>query len=105
MLIVNPDDMGFLEKIVPRAETTAKGGTGGEMGLQPQAGDPFAVEIKAFLSPLGFPCQATPISYVSNKAGRQCVVVMAGGHGSLGVKMSDTLVMYALPEGTAVAKK
>jgi quinoprotein glucose dehydrogenase len=190
LLIVNPDYMGFLEKLVPRAETTAKGGTGGEMGLQPQTGVPFAVEIKAFLSPLGFPCQAppwgyvaavdlrtmkkvwmhkngttrdsgpvpiplplgvpslggmvttgggvtflsstldyyirgydvsngkviwkarlpaggqaTPMSYVSNKSGRQFVVVMAGGHGSLGTKMSDTLVAYALPEGTAVAKK
>ncbi|MEG1324219.1 MAG: membrane-bound PQQ-dependent dehydrogenase, glucose/quinate/shikimate family, partial [Janthinobacterium sp.] len=177
LLIVNPDYMGFLEKLVPRAETTAKGGTGGEMGLQPQTGVPFAVEIKAFLSPLGFPCQAppwgyvaavdlrtmkkvwmhkngttrdsgpvpiplplgvpslggmvttgggvtflsstldyyirgydvsngkvlwkarlpaggqaTPMSYVSNKSGRQFVVVMAGGHGSLGTKMSDTLV-------------
>ncbi|MDO8070177.1 membrane-bound PQQ-dependent dehydrogenase, glucose/quinate/shikimate family [Janthinobacterium sp. SUN176] len=190
LLIVNPDYMGFLEKLVPRAETTAKGGTGGEMGLQPQTGVPFAVEIKAFLSPLGFPCQAppwgyvaavdlrtmkkvwmhkngttrdsgpvpiplplgvpslggmvttgggvtflsstldyyirgydvsngkviwkarlpaggqaTPMSYVSNKSGRQFVVVMAGGHGSLGTKMSDTLVAYALPEGTAVTKK
>ncbi|WP_230517712.1 MULTISPECIES: membrane-bound PQQ-dependent dehydrogenase, glucose/quinate/shikimate family [unclassified Janthinobacterium] len=190
LLIVNPDYMGFLEKLVPRAETTAKGGTGGEMGLQPQTGVPFAVEIKAFLSPLGFPCQAppwgyvaavdlrtmkkvwmhkngttrdsgpvpiplplgvpslggmvttgggvtflsstldyyirgydvsngkviwkarlpaggqaTPMSYVSNKSGRQFVVVMAGGHGSLGTKMSDTLVAYALPEGAAVAKK
>ncbi len=186
LLIVNPDYMGFLEKLVPRAETTAKGGTGGEMGLQPQTGVPFAVEIKAFLSPLGFPCQAppwgyvaavdlrtmkkvwmhkngttrdsgpvpiplplgvpslggmvttgggvtflsstldyyirgydvsngkviwkarlpaggqaTPMSYVSNKSGRQFVVVMAGGHGSLGTKMGDTLVAYALPEGTA----
>ena len=190
LLIVNPDYMGFLEKLVPRAETTAKGGTGGEMGLQPQTGVPFAVEIKAFLSPLGVPCQAppwgyvaavdlrtmkkvwmhkngttrdsgpvpiplplgvpslggmvttgggvtflsstldyyirgydvsngkviwkarlpaggqaTPMSYVSNKSGRQFVVVMAGGHGSLGTKMSDTLVAYALPEGAAAPKK
>ncbi|WP_353850545.1 membrane-bound PQQ-dependent dehydrogenase, glucose/quinate/shikimate family [Janthinobacterium sp.] len=65
LLIVNPDYMGFLEKLVPRAETTAKGGTGGEMGLQPQTGVPFAVEIKAFLSPLGFPCQAPPWGYVA----------------------------------------
>ena len=190
LLIVNPDYMGFLEKLVPRAETTAKGGTGGEMGLQPQTGVPFAVEIKAFLSPLGFPCQAppwgyvaavdlrtmkkvwmhkngttrdsgpvpiplplgvpslggmvttgggvtflsstldyyirgydvsngkviwkarlpaggqaTPMSYVSNKTGRQFVVVMAGGHGSLGTKMGDTLVAYALPEGTPQKQK
>ena len=41
--------------------------------------------------------QATPMSYVSDKTGRQFVVVMAGGHGSLGTKMGDSLVAYALP--------
>jgi len=42
--------------------------------------------------------QATPMSYVSDKSGRQYVVVMAGGHGSLGSRMGDSLVAYALPE-------
>jgi quinoprotein glucose dehydrogenase len=186
LLIVNPDYMGFLERLVPRAQTNAKGGSGGEMGLQPQSGTPFAVEIKAFLSPLGFPCQAppwgyvaavdlrtmkkvwmhkngttrdsapvpialplgvpslggmattgggvaflssaldyyirgydvsngkvvwkarlpaggqaTPMSYVSDKTGTQYVVAMAGGHGSLGTKMGDELVAFALPGGAA----
>ncbi|TPG46185.1 glucose/quinate/shikimate family membrane-bound PQQ-dependent dehydrogenase [Rhodanobacter glycinis] len=41
--------------------------------------------------------QATPMSYVSDRSGRQFVVVMAGGHGSLGTKMGDSLVAYALP--------
>jgi quinoprotein glucose dehydrogenase len=27
------------------------------------------------------------------------VVTMAGGHGSLGTKMGDYLIAYALPEG------
>jgi quinoprotein glucose dehydrogenase len=45
--------------------------------------------------------QATPMSYVSDKSGRQFVVVMAGGHGSLGTHMGDSLVAYALPEGVA----
>jgi quinoprotein glucose dehydrogenase len=45
--------------------------------------------------------QATPMSYVSGRSGRQYVVVMAGGHGSLGTKMGDSLVAYALPRGTA----
>ncbi|WP_353850543.1 hypothetical protein [Janthinobacterium sp.] len=49
--------------------------------------------------------QATPMSYVSDKTGKQYVVVMAGGHGSLGTKMGDSLVAFALPEGTAGAKK
>ncbi|WP_426078942.1 membrane-bound PQQ-dependent dehydrogenase, glucose/quinate/shikimate family [Janthinobacterium sp. PSPC3-1] len=189
LLLLNPDYMGFLEKLVPRAQATAKGGTGTEMGLQPQTGTPFAVEIKPFLSPLGFPCQAppwgyvaavdlrtmkkvwmhkngttmdsapvpiplplgvpslggmsttgggvaflsstldyyirgydvrngkvvwkarlpfggqaTPMSYVSDKTGKQYVVVMAGGHGSLGTKMGDTLIAYALPEGADKTK-
>ena len=183
LLLVNPDYMGFLERLVPRAQANAKGGTGTEMGLQPQTGVPFAVEIKPFLSPLGFPCQAppwgyiaavdlrtmkkvwmhkngttrdsapvpialplgvpslggmsttgggvaflsstldyyirgydvrngktvwkarlpaggqaTPMSYVSDKTGKQYVVVMAGGHGSLGTKMGDSLVAFALPD-------
>ena len=41
--------------------------------------------------------QATPMSYVSDRTGRQFVVVMAGGHGSLGTDMGDSLVAYALP--------
>ena len=190
LLLVNPDYMGFLERLVPRAQANAKGGTGSEMGLQPQTGVPFAVEIKPFLSPLGFPCQAppwgyiaavdlrtmkkvwmhkngttrdsapvpialplgvpslggisttgggvaflsstldyyirgydvrngktvwkarlpaggqaTPMSYVSDKTGKQYVVVMAGGHGSLGTKMGDSLVAFALPDEAVEKKK
>jgi quinoprotein glucose dehydrogenase len=41
--------------------------------------------------------QAIPMSYVSDKTGRQYVVLMAGGHGSLGTKMGDSLIAYALP--------
>jgi quinoprotein glucose dehydrogenase len=41
--------------------------------------------------------QATPMSYVSDKTGRQYVVIMAGGHGALGTKPGDALVAYALP--------
>ena len=47
--------------------------------------------------------QATPMSYVSDKSGRQYVVVMAGGHGSLGTKMGDSLMAYALPAGPDIA--
>ncbi|TCW33763.1 glucose/quinate/shikimate family membrane-bound PQQ-dependent dehydrogenase [Gulbenkiania mobilis] len=43
--------------------------------------------------------QATPMSYVSERTGRQYVVVMAGGHGSLGTKLGDSLIAYALPAG------
>ncbi|QDG69589.1 membrane-bound PQQ-dependent dehydrogenase, glucose/quinate/shikimate family [Janthinobacterium tructae] len=190
LLLVNPDYMGFLERLVPRAQANAQGGTGSEMGLQPQTGVPFAVEIKPFLSPLGFPCQAppwgyiaavdlrtmkkvwmhkngttrdsapvpialplgvpslggmsttgggvaflsstldytirgydvrngktvwkarlpaggqaTPMSYISDRTGKQYVVVMAGGHGSLGTKMGDSLVAFALPDEAVEKKK
>jgi quinoprotein glucose dehydrogenase len=47
--------------------------------------------------------QATPMTYVSEKTGRQYVVVMAGGHGSLGTKLGDSLVAYALPPSKAPA--
>lgn len=188
LLIVNPDFMGFLERLVPRDKADVKGGSGTEMGLQPQTGTPFAVEIKPFLSPLGFPCQAppwgyvaavdlktmkkvwmhkngttrdsapvpialplgvpslggmattgggvaflastldyyirgydvsngkvvfkarlpaggqaSPMSYVSDKTGKQYVVVMAGGHGSLGTRMGDEMVAFALPDGALPA--
>jgi len=38
------------------------------------------------------------MSYVSDQTGRQYVVIMAGGHGSLGTKMGDALIAYALPK-------
>ncbi|WP_277372787.1 membrane-bound PQQ-dependent dehydrogenase, glucose/quinate/shikimate family [Pseudomonas sp. AA-38] len=42
--------------------------------------------------------QATPISYVSGKTGKQYVVVMAGGHGSFGTRMGDSLVAWTLED-------
>jgi quinoprotein glucose dehydrogenase len=41
--------------------------------------------------------QATPMSYWSEQSDRQFVVVMAGGHGSLGTQIGDSLMAYALP--------
>jgi quinoprotein glucose dehydrogenase len=38
---------------------------GGHAGVNPQAGTPFAVELKPFLSPLNIPCQAPPWGYVA----------------------------------------
>ena len=42
--------------------------------------------------------QATPMSYRSAASGRQFVVVVAGGHGSLGTKLGDNVIAYALPK-------
>jgi quinoprotein glucose dehydrogenase len=40
--------------------------------------------------------QATPMTYEAAD-GRQFVVVVAGGHGSLGTKPGDSVIAYALP--------
>jgi quinoprotein glucose dehydrogenase len=42
------------------------------------------------------PAQSTPMSYTI--AGRQFVVIAAGGHGAFGTPISDALVAYALPK-------
>lgn len=44
--------------------------------------------------------QATPMTYRLRKDGRQYVVIAAGGHRFLGTTVGDTLVAYALPEGS-----
>ncbi|MGE4340007.1 MAG: membrane-bound PQQ-dependent dehydrogenase, glucose/quinate/shikimate family, partial [Pigmentiphaga sp.] len=40
--------------------------------------------------------QSTPMTYRS-RSGRQMVVVVAGGHGSLGTRAGDSVIAYALP--------
>ena len=42
--------------------------------------------------------QATPMSYVSERTGRQYVVIAAGGHAGLQTQEGDYLMAYALPE-------
>jgi quinoprotein glucose dehydrogenase len=41
--------------------------------------------------------QATPMTYRSNKTGRQFVVIAAGGHVPLGTQRGDYVVAFALP--------
>jgi quinoprotein glucose dehydrogenase len=41
--------------------------------------------------------QSTPMSY-ADSSGRQIVLVVAGGHGSLGTKTGDYVIAYALPK-------
>lgn len=187
--LMNPMALPFVSKLIPRGPNNplwpkeGATGSGTEMGIQPQYGVPYGVEINAFLSPLGLPCkapawgyvagvdlkthevvwrkrigtvrdslkgiqlppmkigvpmlggpistagnlmfiagtqdnylraydvtngdllwqarlpaggQATPMTYESK--GKQYVVIMAGGHGSFGTKMGDSLIAYALPD-------
>jgi len=42
--------------------------------------------------------QATPMTYVSEKSGRQFVIVAAGGHRGLGTTYGDSVVAFALPD-------
>lgn len=42
--------------------------------------------------------QATPMTYWSDASSRQFVVVVAGGHGSIGTKAGDSIIAYALPK-------
>jgi quinoprotein glucose dehydrogenase len=42
--------------------------------------------------------QATPMTYKSSKSGRQFLIVVAGGHGSLPTKPGDSVIAYALPK-------
>lgn len=47
--------------------------------------------------------QATPMTYRSPASGRQFVIAVAGGHGSLGTKQGDSIIAYALPRGRPAA--
>lgn len=42
--------------------------------------------------------QATPMTYWSDESGRQFVIVVAGGHGTLGTRLGDAIIAYALPK-------
>ncbi len=42
--------------------------------------------------------QAAPMSYVSERTGKQYVVIAAGGHQILGTKLGDHVVAFALPK-------
>jgi quinoprotein glucose dehydrogenase len=43
------------------------------------------------------PAQATPMTYSLRRGGKQFVVIAAGGHGKLPIKLGDSLVAFALP--------
>ncbi|MGH8145658.1 MAG: membrane-bound PQQ-dependent dehydrogenase, glucose/quinate/shikimate family [Rhodanobacteraceae bacterium] len=47
--------------------------------------------------------QATPMTYKVN--GRQYIAIAAGGHGGLGTKTGDDIMVYALPQNTAARSR
>ncbi|MGF6495728.1 quinoprotein glucose dehydrogenase [Luteibacter sp. 621] len=185
LLLANPSYMAFQSKLIPKEQlahmevTAPKSET---EGIKKAEGIPYAIELSAFLSPLGIPCQAPPWGYVAgvdlrtgktlwkhrngtivdsaplpipmplgvpsmggmvttaggvtflsgtlddyvraydvrtgrklwearlpaggqatpmsyaDSTGRQYVLVVAGGHGSLGTKQGDWVIAYALPK-------
>ncbi len=42
--------------------------------------------------------QATPMTYRLDPAGKQYVVICAGGHGKMGTKLGDYVIAFALPD-------
>lgn len=181
MVFSTPAYLAFTAKLIPREDAETTYVSEQEPFLNENFGSPFAVELKAFVSPIGLPCtappwgyvagadlrtgkthwlrkngtvrdrspiplpfkmgvpslggpmltaggvaflsgtldyylraydvstgrelwkarlpaggQATPMTYES-RSGRQMVVVVAGGHGSLGTKAGDSVIAYALP--------
>jgi quinoprotein glucose dehydrogenase len=185
LMLLNPSYMAFQSRLIAKEKLAqmelgpAKSET---EGVKMAKGIPYAIELKAFLSPLGIPCQAPPWGYVAgvdlrtgktmwrhkngtivdsaplpipmplgvpsmggmvttaggvtflsgtldnyirgydvrtgrklwearlpaggqatpmtyaDRSGRQYVLVSAGGHGSLGTKLGDWVVVYALPK-------
>lgn len=71
--LMNPMALPFVSKLIPRGpnnplwpkEGLTGAGTGTELGIQPQYGVPYGVEINAFLSPLGLPCKEPAWGYVA----------------------------------------
>ncbi len=181
MVFSTPAYLAFTSRLIPREDDETTYVSDKEPFLNENFGSPFAVELEAFVSPIGLPCtappwgyvagadlrtgkthwlrkngtvrdrspiplpfkmgvpslggpmvtaggvaflsgtldyylraydvstgrelwkarlpaggQATPMTYQS-RSGRQMVVVVAGGHGSLGTKAGDSVIAYALP--------
>lgn len=61
-----PAYLAFISRLIPRENATKTYVSGGATpALNENFGAPFAVELKAFTSPLGLPCQQPPWGYVA----------------------------------------
>ncbi|MFG1496566.1 glucose/quinate/shikimate family membrane-bound PQQ-dependent dehydrogenase [Saccharospirillum sp. HFRX-1] len=58
--------LAFTSKLVPKEGQDLGDTNQGEAGINENAGAPYAVEMKPFLSPLGVPCQQPPWGYVAS---------------------------------------
>ncbi|MCK2183862.1 glucose/quinate/shikimate family membrane-bound PQQ-dependent dehydrogenase [Halomonas getboli] len=57
--------LAFTSTLVPKDNADMSGANQGEHGLNANAGGPYAVDMKPFLSPFGVPCQQPPWGYVA----------------------------------------
>ncbi len=62
-----PLTLAFVSTIQPKSDPgySDKGTNSGEHGVNANAGAPYAVELKPFMSPIGVPCQQPPWGYVA----------------------------------------
>ncbi|MBB3227955.1 quinoprotein glucose dehydrogenase [Luteibacter sp. Sphag1AF] len=68
LMLVNPSYMAFQSRLIPKeqlAKMEVKMATSETEGIKKAEGIPYAIELSAFLSPLGIPCQAPPWGYVA----------------------------------------
>ena len=80
----SPNYMAFTSRLVPRAEVPADSAQASEgNGLLLNLGAPYAVEMRPFLSRLGFPCQAPSWGDVA------------------GVDLAESKVVWKRPNGTS----
>ncbi|HTH60395.1 MAG TPA: glucose/quinate/shikimate family membrane-bound PQQ-dependent dehydrogenase [Paraburkholderia sp.] len=71
--IANPIALPFVSRLIPRGpgnpieppQGASGGGTGTEVGIQPQYGVPYGVTLNPFMSPLGLPCKQPAWGYVA----------------------------------------
>jgi quinoprotein glucose dehydrogenase len=94
----NPDYFAFISRLIPHSSMAPEGrrqsvqspaggsdiqGGARENGANPMLGTPFAVDLEAFRSPLGLPCQAPPWGYVAGVDLRTGKVVWEHRNGTI----------------------
>jgi len=75
--------LAFISKLVPKDGTDLGETNQGEQGVNENAGAPYAVEMKPFLSPMGIPCQQPPWGYVAGADLRTGEVVWKRKNGTI----------------------
>ncbi len=66
MVFATPVHLAFVSKLIPRENATKHYVSSPEsVGINENFGAPYAVDLHAFLSPIGLPCQEPPWGYVA----------------------------------------